>query len=302
MGLTLDDFQKRIVRPDERASLFEINPNRKEYVELLDKRWPETKYLLCEDVLVNPYDVRDFLMESSYCTGTNDLIPDKTGAPGMQQPISNEWCKEYVQYLRELVAKFRITRKKVTWYDFSTYTNVFWKGMKAIDSNYLPHVDPSDMAFNLFLSDDLVKEEGTAFFRMNVDGDEFNDIKLYHKQGGRVHPRVISHRMDQCRIGAGIVDEWRYFRGNEVYEQIGVIPAVFNGLSAYRGSVFHTACYDPNWYPDGHARFSLVAMLALGLQGAGKGMGFSAQKPEEAPEVEPLNIAQEPVRSFFGQE
>ena len=293
MGLTIDQFEKRIVTPELRASLFELNPNRKEYVEYLNKEWPETRYLLCEDVLVNPYDVRDFFMNAAYCTGTNDLIPDKTGAPGMQQPISNEWCQEYVQYLRDLLTKFKITRQKVTWYDFSCYTNVFWKGMKAIDRNQLPHVDPSDMAFYLFLSDDMVKEEGTAFFRMNVEGDEFNDIKLYSKHGGRVHPRVISHRMDQCRIGAGIVDDWRYFRGNDIYEPIGVIPAIFNGISAYRGSVFHTACYDPDWYPDGHARFSLVSMLALGMKSAGNGMGFKAKEPKP--------IHQEPVPTFFGQ-
>ena len=279
--LTLDAFKNRIITPEIRESLFELNPNRKEYTEYIDPKYKETKYLLCDDVLMNPYDVRDFLINASYCTGTNDLIPTKVGAPGIQQPICNEWCKEYVQYLNGLVQKFKITSKTVTWYDFSCYCNLFWKGMKSINSNYYPHVDPSDMAFNLFLSDDLDEREGTAFFRINVQGEEFNDIRLYEKIA-QLHPRVITQRMDQGRVATGEVDDWQYFQGDECYTQLGVIPARFNCISAYRGSIFHTACYDPAWYPEGHLRYSLVSMLSISNPvGKLAAQGFMAKKPSE---------------------
>ena len=107
MGLTFEDFKGRIIRPDEMKSLFEINPNRKEYTVKLPDPW-EHRYLVVEDVLVNPYDVKDFLIHSSYIAGTNDLIPDKTGAPGMQQPVANEWVKSFILYLRQLLYDHKI--------------------------------------------------------------------------------------------------------------------------------------------------------------------------------------------------
>ena len=59
MGLTFDDFKGRIIRPDEIEKLFEINPNRKEYTQKLPDPWDHS-YIIVEDVLVNPYDVKDF--------------------------------------------------------------------------------------------------------------------------------------------------------------------------------------------------------------------------------------------------
>ena len=39
------------------------------------------RYIVIEDALMNPYDVRDFLINGAY-GGTNDLNPTKTGGPG----------------------------------------------------------------------------------------------------------------------------------------------------------------------------------------------------------------------------
>lgn len=82
--LTLGDFDSRVVTPERLEKLFAINPNRKEYVEKISPDF-DLRYIAVENCLVNPYDVRDFLINSSYITGTNDLMPTKTGAPGMQQ-------------------------------------------------------------------------------------------------------------------------------------------------------------------------------------------------------------------------
>lgn len=258
--LTLKSFDGQIVTPDLLEKLFEINPNRKEYTEKISPEF-DHRYICVENCLVNPYDVRDFLMNCSYITGTNDLMPTKTGAPGMQQPVANEWAKPYVQYLRNLLFHKKITTKKISWYDFSCYNNVFWKGMKSIDSNYRPHVDPGDFAFNLFLSDDLV-DDGTAVYSMNIEGTKWMDVRQLEKEGN-YRSSTIASLMSINRIGIGEVDEWELFKGDDVYELAGVVPGGFNTLSGYRGSVFHSAYYDPSKYPDGHVRYSLVAMLSI---------------------------------------
>ena len=280
MGLTFEDFKGRIIRPDEMKSLFEINPNRKEYTVKLPDPW-EHRYLVVEDVLVNPYDVKDFLIHSSYIAGTNDLIPDKTGAPGMQQPVANEWVKSFILYLRQLLYDLKITHRDITWYDFNCYNNVFWKNMIAIDSNYRPHVDPGDFAFNLFLSDDLHEDEGTAVFAINMpDGQKWIDIRDMERKSG-IHPRMISQRMDQGRVGEGKLDNWRYFQGDDIYDYVTTVPAGFNCLSGYRGSLFHTAVYDPKNYSDDHVRYSFVAMLALTAPATGKS-SFLTKNPNKS--------------------
>ena len=89
--LSLDQFRDRIVTPERLEKLFELNPNRKEYIEKMSPDF-DYRYIVIEDALMNPYDVRDFLINGAYMAGTNDLNPTKTGAPGMQQPVANEWA------------------------------------------------------------------------------------------------------------------------------------------------------------------------------------------------------------------
>ena len=263
MGVTFEkDFKGQIIRPKDLETLFEINPNHKAYTKKIHPDWPY-RYLMIDDVLVNPYDVRDFLINSSYICGTNDLVPDKTGAPGMQQPVANAWMKPYVQFLRQVLFDEKITHRDITWYDFSLYCNVFWKNMKAIDSNYRPHVDPGDFAFNLFLSDDLDESDGTNMFIINMpDGQRQMDARHLEKKC-RIHPRIITQRMDQGRIGEGLIDDWKLFDGDDVYDLAGRAPARFNCITGYQGSLFHTAAYDPRKYSDDHVRYSLVAMLSV---------------------------------------
>ncbi len=267
--LSLSDFDHKIITPNKLEKLFELNPNRKEYIETISPNFPQYKYIIVEDVLMNPYDVRNFLIESACIAGTNNLIPDKTGDPGMQQPIANEWVQPYALYLRSLLFHHRIYTKDIAWQDFCCYCNVFWKGMKAMDSNYRPHVDPGDFAFNLFLSDDLVEGEGTAMFSINVRGQKWMDVRDMEKKSG-LTPSTISSTMDINRIGAGVPDDWVSFQGDDVYNLEGVVPASFNSVSGYKGSIFHTAVYDHSKYPDDHVRYSLVSMLALTLPPAGQ--------------------------------
>lgn len=272
--ITLGDFN--IITPDLLEKLFEINPNRKEYVEEVHPDYPQHKYLYVENVLMNPKDVRDFLQKASYICGTNDLIPDKTGAPGMQQPIANEWTKPFLMYLRSVLFHKKIYTKNLTWYDFSCYCNVFWNTMMSIDSNYRPHIDPADMAFNLFLSENC-SNDGTSIFSMELDGESWIDLRELEKKS-LIPPARVSAAMDWNRVGNGIPDKWCCFEGDDVYTLRKVIPAEFNCLSAYKGSHFHTAHYDTSQYPDDYVRYSLVSMLALSLPPKGANP-FLTKKP-----------------------
>ena len=85
--------------------------------------------------------------------------------------------------------------------------------------------------------------------------------------------------MDQGRVGEGLLDDWKFFKGDDVYEYVTTVPAGFNCLSGYRGSLFHTAVYDPQNYSDDHVRYSFVSMLALTSPSKNKS-AFITQKPE----------------------
>tara|TARA_A100001234_G_C12627224_1_gene386669 strand:+ start:1034 stop:1894 length:861 start_codon:yes stop_codon:yes gene_type:complete len=275
--LSLDQFRDRIVTPERLEKLFEINPNRKEYIEKMSPDF-DYRYIVIEDALMNPYDVRDFLINGAYMAGTNDLNPTKTGAPGMQQPVANEWAKPYIQYLRNLLFHKKITTKDITWHDFHCYNNVFWKGMKSIDSNYRPHVDPGDFAFNLYLTDDMV-DDGTAMYSLNVGSKKFMDVREM-QENAELRSSTIASIMDIDRVGVGQLDDWKCFKGDDVYNLECVVPGAFNHISGYRGSLFHSAYYDDQKYPDGHVRFSLVAMLSVTNPPAGKS-SFITKKSED---------------------
>ncbi len=260
--MRLSQFDKQIIKPDELEKLFELNPNKKESLQPIGNT--DKKCLIVEDVLLNPYDVRDFLLTSAYIAGTNNLVEEKTGAPGMQQPIANQWVKPFAQYERELLWHHNICRKPIAWQDFSFYCNVFWPKMKANDSTYRPHVDPGEFAFNYFLSDDLNDDDGTAIYSMEIEGERWMDIRDMERRGrGAPHPETVSNMMQEKRVGAGKFDTWQRFEGDDMYKLEGVVPARFNCISAYSGSAFHSAYYNPDGYPEDHVRYSLVGMLSM---------------------------------------
>ena len=272
--LSISDFSERFVTDDSLKKLFELNPNRKEYTEVITPDYPQYKYLFVENLHLNPYDIRDYLMNSSYIASTNLLVKEKTGAPGMQQPIGNEWVKHYLLYCRESLLNHKITKKAIRWQDFQCYCNIFWASMQSMNSNYRPHVDPGDMAFNYFLSDDLDSSDGTGMYSINIDGQEWMDVRHLQADVEKRPDRdqflkKLEKVLDKGRVGIGKTTNYKRFDGDENFTLKGVVPSGFNCLSAYRGSVYHSAFYDPTKYPEDHCRYSLVAMLALTMPGVG---------------------------------
>ena len=272
--LSISDFSDQIVNDEKQKKLFELNPNRKEYTEVIAKDFPEYKYLFIENMYQNPYDIRDYLMHSSYIASTNLLSEAKTGAPGMQQPVANDWVKHFLLYCTELLTKHKITKRDILWQNFQCYCNVFWAQMKSMNSNFRPHVDPGDLAFNYFLSDDLPSTAGTAMYSINILGKEYMDVRHMQKEvtGSRNESRFmieLENAMSAGRAGTGTAVPYQTFDGDKWFTKKGVVPYGFNCMSAYRGSVYHSADYDVSKYPDDHCRYSLVAMLALTMPGVG---------------------------------
>lgn len=272
--LSISDFSDQIVDDEKQKKLFELNPNRKEYTEVISKDFPDYKYLFIENMYQNPYDIRDYLMRSSYICSTNILSKEKTGAPGMQQPVANDWVKHFLIYCTELLRKHQITKKDILWQNFQCYCNVFWTKMQSMNSNFRPHVDPGDLAFNYFLSDDLGPEAGTAMYSIKVMGEEYMDVRHMQKAvtGRRDEDRFmmeLTNAMSSGRSGSGESVTYRTFEGDQWFTKKGVVPYGFNCLSAYRGSVYHSANYDVGKYPEDHCRYSLVAMLAMTMPGVG---------------------------------
>lgn len=272
--LSISDFSGRIVTDESQKKLFELNPNRKEYTAVISKDFPQYKYLFIENLYQNPYDIRDYLMNGSYIASTNLLSKQKTGAPGMQQPVANDWAKHFLLYCVELLRNHKITQREIRWQDFQCYCNVFWTKMQSMNSNFRPHVDPGDLAFNYFLSDDLESEAGTAMYSITINDEEYMDVRDMQKAvtGRRDEDRFmmeLENAMSAGRAGTGNPVPYQTFDGDKWFTKKGVVPYGFNCLSAYRGSVYHSANYEVDKYPEDHCRYSLVAMLALSMPGVG---------------------------------
>ena len=101
--------------------------------------------------------------------------------------------------------------------------------MKSIDSNYRPHVDPGDFAFNLYLTDDMV-DDGTAMYSLNVGSKKFMDVREM-QENAELRSSTIASIMDIDRVGVGQLDDWKCFKGDDVYNLECVVPGAFNHIS-----------------------------------------------------------------------
>ena len=269
-SIILNGFNFRKMTSENLDKLFELNPNRREHIRPISVessgafgiggyQYAVCEYIFVEDVLMNPYDVRDFLISSSY-------VCEQNGAPGMQQVIANDWVRPYLKYLYYLLHVKNIVKEgRMGMNHFAAYTNVFWKEMPCRDINYhRPHIDPGDYAFNLFLSDTFDEDDGTAVYSLTHNYEKWVDV-IEMESGCGLRLEEIYKMMYPEEFGVRGMDKWKCFKGDKDYALEGIIPAQFNCISGYKGSLFHSPHYDISKYPDGHLRYSLVSMVAPGV-------------------------------------
>jgi hypothetical protein len=188
-----------------------------------------------DDFLEDPQALVDAASRARFepCPGADD----KRGYPGIRAPVPAAYSERLTELLDPLIkANFGVPEAlpvKKTPCAFSL-TTVAPHDLGPLQR--VPHFDastPHYMAVLLYLCDE--RHGGTAFYRHRATG-------LQQITAG-----------DLERYGAAVYDEvdrrpapLRYFDdSDEHFEFLGAIPARFNRLVIYRGSLLHSAIVNP---------------------------------------------------------
>jgi hypothetical protein len=164
-------------------------------------------------------------------------LADKKGYPGVRAPVPGEYSENITDLLEPLIKlNFQVPehldiRKSVCAFSL---TNVEPENLGPLQRT--PHFDastPYHMAALLYLCDE--SHGGTGFYRHNATGlqqitaaTRENYLDIYYREINSRHPKP------------------RYFdKSDEQFTFLGMIPARFNRLVVYPGSLLHSACIHP---------------------------------------------------------
>ena len=98
-------------------------------------------------------------------------------------------------------------------------------------------------------------DDGTAMYSLNVGSKKFMDVREM-QENAELRSSTIASIMDIDRVGVGQLDDWKCFKGDDVYNLECVVPGAFNHISAIvvLYSIVHIMMIKVS---DGHVRFSL---------------------------------------------
>lgn len=200
-------------------------------IHVVDVGEKKSKVIVVDDFLADP----EALVEmASKCTFTPYPAGiQKKGYPGLRAPISSE----YGAVLKDFLVKRICTIFKI---DESLPLNVYQEAfsLMTLKENELgvlqtiPHFDASDpnfFAILLYLCDE--NHGGTSFYRHKSTGLEI------------ITPDTVGLYIEKCISELESLNrEPRYFsESDEFFAKLDFIPAKFNRLVVYRGSILHSA-------------------------------------------------------------
>ena len=200
--------------------------------------------LIIDNFLVNPQAMLDIAAQSEFIPYPN--FDGKKGYPGLRAQVPAAYSSTITALLEKVIkVNFGVPaqlelRKSPCAFSLTT--------MPAEDLGPLqrtPHFDastPHHIAVLLYLCDE--RHGGTGFYRHNATGlqqitaekrEQYLDV--YYQEINAIHPAE------------------RYFdKSSEHFSFLGMIPAKFNRLVVYRGSLLHTACINPSISIDSNPR------------------------------------------------
>ena len=195
----------------------------------------EHKLVFIDDFLVDPVALREVAEQGIYTAYPG--LDEKKGYPGLRASVPAEYSANLTELLEPLIrANFSVPddlgiRKSECAFSL---TSIQPENLGSLQRT--PHFDastPHHMACLLYLCDE--SHGGTGFYRHNSTGlqqitPETRDVYL------DAYYREINERQPLPR----------YFdRSDEYFTFLGMMPARFNRLVLYPGSLLHSACINP---------------------------------------------------------
>jgi hypothetical protein len=195
----------------------------------------EHHVVFIENFLEDPRELLNVAAKSNFSPYPG--LDQKKGYPGLRAPIPTEYSENLTQLLEPLIkVNFRIPehleiRKSECAFSL---TNVQPEELGPLQRT--PHFDastPFHMAVLLYLCDEI--HGGTGFYRHNSTG-----LQQITRETRDIYLDAYYQEINECRPKA------RYFdRSDENFTFLGMIPARFNRLVVYPGSILHSACINP---------------------------------------------------------
>lgn len=195
----------------------------------------EHQAIIMDDFLVDPHRMLEIAGRSAYAPYPN--LESRKGYPR----IRSEAPAEYSQTIAELLVPLRQTNFGVP------ETLPMRRSMCAFSLTMLPpqelgplqctpHFDasaPHHMARLLYLCDG--RHGGTGFYRHNATGLQQINEAMREAYLDTYYEEINAQRPAQ-----------RYFDNSDAqFTLLGMIPAKFNRMVIYRGSLLHSACIKP---------------------------------------------------------
>jgi len=252
--IQLDQFTRYTSR--QLDALVEFNPDMEVEFNICEG----TKYLTVKNILKRPDDLREFI--SKFPTEDRNLSMEidnmthiSSKAPGFQQPLDKTYFLLLSDSLYKLGKANKLFKYDKNDLDFEYYTNCCYPGMKAYNTNYLPHVDPFSIAANIYLTD--VPDTGTSFFKFTgKDNKSFYSVSDLMRDGARGREAYDNH-IERSYSEGGFSD-WIKYTGDDFFQRYLYIPATYNSCSMYRGNKWHGITYDADC---DDVRYSIVGVM-----------------------------------------
>ena len=164
------------------------------------------KYMWVENFLQHPEEFVEYLWKYPATQG-----PPYITTPGARQYISSIDLKNILNGYTAILQNMGINTDPSKWMNC---TNIMWKGMTGLVGTDKPHVDPTRLVTNLWLSN---SQGGTAFYRRGDD----------------------THGKELPNICSTDTFTWEPFDGDDEWELYHEIENKFNCFYLFDGQHYH---------------------------------------------------------------
>ena len=195
----------------------------------------EHQVVFIDDFLAHPEALVEAAAQARFelCAGADE----RKGYPGVRAPVPTPYSENLTELLDPLIRlNFGVPEElalRKSPCNFSL-TTVVPQDLGPLQR--VPHFDastPHFMAVLLYLCDE--RHGGTAFYRHKASGLQQITADMRDRYG-----EIIYAETERCPAPP------RYFSdSNEFFELLGMMPARFNRLVIYRGSLLHSAIVNP---------------------------------------------------------
>lgn len=188
-----------------------------------------------DDFLQDPHAVVEAAAAATFAPAS--APGGKTGYPGLRAPAPADYMQAITALLDPLIkVNFGVPQALPVKMGLSAFSLTTTAPEALGPWQRLPHFDastPHHMAAVLYLCGP--EHGGTGFYRHNATGLQ------------RITPDHRERYLDACHaeLQRGLPPARYFDRSDERYTFLGMMPARFNRLAVYPGSLLHSACIDP---------------------------------------------------------